>query len=159
LKHVFLIDVCTIALLFVVRATAGSLAVDTPLSGWLVGCTGLLAVFLALAKRQGELFSAAPEASRPVLARYARARLDLLVPAAAAAALAAYVAYALTGPTAPTMALTIPLAAVGLVRYTMLVQRGALAEEPERTLFHDRPLVLIIAAWAALATALLAVEV
>src|SRR5262249_59244840 len=52
LKHVVLIDVLAIAGLFVVRASAGAEAVDVRISPWLLICTGLLALFLALAKRR-----------------------------------------------------------------------------------------------------------
>jgi 4-hydroxybenzoate polyprenyltransferase len=55
LKHVVLIDVLVIAALFVVRASAGAEAVDVHISPWLLICTGLLALFLALAKRRAEL--------------------------------------------------------------------------------------------------------
>ena len=55
LKHVVLIDVLAIAGLFVIRAAAGAAAVDVRISPWLLLCTALLALFLALAKRRGEL--------------------------------------------------------------------------------------------------------
>src|SRR6185436_5019 len=54
LKHVVLIDVFAIAGLFVIRAAAGAQAVDVRISPWLLICTGLLALFLALAKRRAE---------------------------------------------------------------------------------------------------------
>src|SRR5256884_2530559 len=53
LKHVVLLDVMTIAGLFVVRAAAGAAAVEVRISPWLLLCTALLALFLALAKRRG----------------------------------------------------------------------------------------------------------
>src|SRR6266568_7752709 len=55
LKHVVLLDVMTIGGLFVVRAAAGAAAVHVRISPWLLLCTALLALFLALAKRRGEL--------------------------------------------------------------------------------------------------------
>src|SRR6185436_4324277 len=54
LKHLVLIDVFAIAGLFVIRAAAGAQAVDVRISPWLLICTGLLALFLALAKRRAE---------------------------------------------------------------------------------------------------------
>jgi 4-hydroxybenzoate polyprenyltransferase len=64
LKHVVLIDVFAIAGLFVVRASAGAEAVDVRISPWLLICTGLLALFLALAKRRAELVLVGAEATR-----------------------------------------------------------------------------------------------
>ncbi len=55
LKHLVLVDVVVIAGLFVVRAAAGAVAVDVRISPWLLVCTGLLALFLALGKRRAEL--------------------------------------------------------------------------------------------------------
>jgi hypothetical protein len=55
LKHVVLVDVFAIAALFVIRASAGAVAVDVPISSWLYLCTVLLALFIALGKRRAEL--------------------------------------------------------------------------------------------------------
>src|SRR5438067_9747665 len=63
LKHVVLLDVMTIGGLFVVRAAAGAAAVEVRISPWLLLCTALLALFLALAKRRGELVLVGAEAA------------------------------------------------------------------------------------------------
>src|SRR5262249_51105932 len=55
LKHMVIIDVLTIAFGFVFRAVAGAVVVDVPISHWLLICTVLLALFLALSKRRHEL--------------------------------------------------------------------------------------------------------
>ena len=69
LKHVVLVDVLVIGALFVIRAAAGAEAVDVRISPWLLLCTALLALFLALAKRRGELVlvGARETPGRPVL--------------------------------------------------------------------------------------------
>ena len=55
LKHVVIIDVLTIAVGFVLRAAAGAVVIDVPISHWLLFLTILLALFLALSKRRHEL--------------------------------------------------------------------------------------------------------
>src|SRR5690606_6958978 len=46
LKHRMLLDVITIALLFVIRAVAGANAIAVPYSEWLLVCTFMLCLFL-----------------------------------------------------------------------------------------------------------------
>ena len=48
LKHIVILDVLTIAAGFTLRAVAGGAAINVPVSHWLVLCTTLLALFLAL---------------------------------------------------------------------------------------------------------------
>ena len=65
LKHIVIIDVLTIAIGFVLRAVAGAVAVDVEISHWLLVCTILLALFIALAKRRHELVLLADGAAEP----------------------------------------------------------------------------------------------
>ena len=69
LKHVVLVDVLVIAALFVIRASAGAIAVDVRISPWLFVCTALLALFLALGKRRAELVLVAARCSRATRSR------------------------------------------------------------------------------------------
>ena len=55
IKRIVLLDVAAIAALFVLRAVAGAEAVRVSISAWLLACTALLALFLALTKRRAEL--------------------------------------------------------------------------------------------------------
>src|SRR6186713_3118181 len=95
LKHVVLLDVMTIAGLFVVRAAAGAAAVEVRISPWLLLCTALLALFLALAKRRGELVLVGAEATpgRPVLEGYSLELVDQLTAIVASATVIAYAIY------------------------------------------------------------------
>ena len=78
LKSIELVDVLTIAALFVLRAAAGAIAVDVHISQWLLLCTFLLALFLALGKRRAEL----AQSRRPGTARARRLHAGARRPAA-----------------------------------------------------------------------------
>ena len=159
LKHVVLLDVAAIAGLFVLRAAAGAVAVHVHISPWLLVCTALLALFLALAKRRAELALVAAEATpgRPVLAGYSRVLLDRLVAALAVATVLVYAAYTLTAGNSRWMAVTIPFVVFGIGRYVLLVRGRGVGEEPEEILLRDVPLLATIAAWAAACAAILLV--
>jgi len=155
LKHVVLLDVVAISMLFVARAAAGALAVDVRLSPWLVLCTGLLALFLALGKRRGELIAGGE--ARAVLGTdgYSVALVDQLISICAAATIGAYGLYTLSAQQ-PAMMVTIPFVVYGLFRYLFLIHRANVGEEPERILLSDRPVLITVALWAATAAAIVA---
>jgi 4-hydroxybenzoate polyprenyltransferase len=157
LKHVVLVDVVAISLLFVIRAGAGALAIDVWLSPWLVVCTGLLALFLALVKRRGELVlvGAAATPGRPVLEGYSLALVDQLVAIVAAATISSYSLYTFTATESEAMMLTIPFVVLGLFRYLFLMHRRELGEEPERILLTDAALLATVGAWIVTAAAIL----
>ena len=158
LKGVVLIDVFAIAGLFVLRAAAGAEAVDVRISPWLLICTGLLALFLALAKRRAELVLVGAEETpgRPVLAGYSLGLVDQLVTIVAASTVIAYSLYTFTARDSNAMMATIPFVVYGVFRYLLLLHRHGLGEEPENVLLTDVPLILTIVAWAATCAVILA---
>ena len=158
LKHLVLVDVLVIAGLFVIRAAAGALAVDVRISPWLLVCTGLLALFLALGKRRAELVlvERLAQRGRPVLDGYSTALVDQLLTAVASATIAAYAVYALTARDTRWLAVTIPFVVFGLFRYLLLLQRRSAGEEPENVLLGDVPILLTVAAWAVTCAVILA---
>src|SRR5436305_364204 len=159
LKHVVLVDVMTIAGLFVVRAAAGAAGVHVRISPWLLLCTALLALFLALAKRRGELVLVGAESTpgRPVLAGYSLALVDQLVSVVAACTVIAYALYTFTARDSKALMVTIPFVVFGVFRYLLLIHRQDLGEEPEEVLLRDVPILACIAAPAACAAVILAV--
>jgi 4-hydroxybenzoate polyprenyltransferase len=147
LKRFVLIDVMAIAALFVIRAAAGAEAVDVRISPWLIVCTALLALFLALAKRRGEL-TVRDGAGRGVLAGYSFPLVDQLVSIVAACTIVAYSLYTFEAREGSAMMATIPFVVFGIFRYLLLMHREDLGEEPESVLLSDVPILATIAAWA-----------
>jgi 4-hydroxybenzoate polyprenyltransferase len=158
LKHVVLIDVLAIAGLFVLRAAAGAEGVGVRISPWLLICTGLLALFLALGKRRAELVlvGAAETPGRPVLEGYSLALVDQLVTVVAASTVISYCLYTFTARDSKAMMVTIPFVVFGVFRYLLLMHRRDLGEEPEEVLLRDVPIIVCIAGWAASAAVILA---
>jgi 4-hydroxybenzoate polyprenyltransferase len=154
LKRVVVVDAATIAGLFVLRAAAGADAIGVRISGWLLACTALLALFLAFGKRRAELGGAGeePGLGRAVLRRYSRRWLGRLVWATAGGSCIAYAAYAVTGSDSAEMILTVPFVVFGLGRYLYLARRSDLGEEPDRVLLTDLPVLVTVVLWALAAT-------
>ena len=155
LKAFELVDVITIAGLFVLRAAAGAIAVDVRISEWLLLCTFLLALFVALGKRRAELGLEGVNA-RASLSGYSVPLVDQLLSIVAAATIAAYTGYTLAAHDTRWLVATIPLVVYGLFRYLLLLHRRGLGEEPEALLVEDLPLLATVAAWAAACGVILA---
>jgi 4-hydroxybenzoate polyprenyltransferase len=158
LKRVPLVDVLTIAGLFALRASAGAVAIHVNTSKWLLICTALLALFLGLAKRRGELIlvEAGRAPGRDALRGYSLRLVDTLVMATAALAVVAYVGYSATARPSREMLLTVPFVVFGVLRYLHLVRARGVGEEPENVLLRDAPILCSVVLWAATAAALLA---
>jgi 4-hydroxybenzoate polyprenyltransferase len=158
LKHAVLLDVLTISALFVIRAAAGAEAVDVRISPWLLLCTALLALFLALAKRRGELVlvGAGRTPGRPVLDGYSLELVDQLTGIVASGTVIAYALYTITAGHSRALLATVPFVVFGVFRYLLLMHRYDIGEEPEQVLLKDVPILLAVAGWIVTAAAILA---
>jgi 4-hydroxybenzoate polyprenyltransferase len=155
LKHIVILDVLTIAIGFVLRAVAGAFAIDVEISQWLLVCTILLALFIALAKRRHELVLLADGAPghRPILGEYSAYLLDQMIAVVTASTLVAYIFYTISPETqekfgTSLLELTIPFPIYGIFRYLYLVHRREGGGSPADLLLTDRPLLACVALWA-----------
>ena len=157
LKRVPLADTACIAAGFSLRVAAGAFAAGAAVYPWILACTFLLALFLALGKRRAELAELGPAEAprhRAVLARYTVRGLDRACSAAAVAAVAAYAAWTVAPSTmakfgTPFLAATVVPVAFGVSRYLRIVLRGEGGGRPEKTLLRSPSLVLSLLAWLA----------
>ncbi len=153
LKRISYVDVFVIASGFVLRAVAGATALSVRISPWLLLCTFLLALFLALCKRRHEkilLEGADGELHRAALAGYDRYILDMQIGVVAAATLVCYAIYTLSEETVRRfgtnrLGLTIPFVIFGLFRYMELVYRHDAGGRPEKVLLTDKILIATVA--------------
>src|SRR5262245_5872683 len=160
LKHVVLVDVFALATFFVVRAVAGAVAIDVPISPWLYLCTILGALFLGLAKRRHELLLLGDGAAshRQILSEYTPGLLEQLITIVTAGLVMAYSLYTFSAENLPkdhSMMLTIPIVLFGIFRYLYLVHRREGGGSPEETLLTDLPMLMTGLALAGVSVAVL----
>jgi 4-hydroxybenzoate polyprenyltransferase len=156
LKHMVILDVLTIAIGFVLRAAAGAVAIGVPISHWLLVCTILLALFLALAKRRQELVVLADgaPAHRAILREYSPALLDQMISVVTASTLMGYALYTVSPETVAKVGgdrllFTLPFPLYGIFRYLYLVHQRQGGGSPAEMLLQDRPLAVCAALWVA----------
>ena len=155
LRQAVILDVLAIAIGFVLRAVAGAVVINVSISQWLLVCTLLLALFLALTKRRQEVGALGADATqhRPALGCYTLELLDQLVTVLAAATLVSYAVYTTGAETVEKfgtelLTLTIPFPIYGVLRYLMLVHDKTTSTGPADILLRDRPLAVCVAGWA-----------
>ena len=124
LKQIVIVDVMTLAGLFILRVAAGASAVEAHASEWLILCTGMIAMFLGFTKRRQEAVSELHEgtSSRPVLEHYSLPFLDQMVSLVTTGTVISYAIYTVNSPLIGSeMMLTIPPVVYGIFRYLYLI--------------------------------------
>jgi 4-hydroxybenzoate polyprenyltransferase len=154
LKHIVILDVLTVAAGFVLRAVAGAVAVGVEISGWLLICTILIALFLALGKRRHEYRSLARDAAahRPILAEYSESFLDQMISVVTASTVTTYSLYTMSPETVAKfhtrlLPLTLPFVLYGIFRYLYLLYRRDLGGSPSDLLVTDKALLFDALLW------------
>ncbi len=154
LKHLVILDVLTVAVGFVLRAVAGAAAIAVEISGWLVICTILIALFLALGKRRHEYRTLRGDAAahRPILAEYSEGFLDQMVSVVTASTVTAYALYTMSPDTVAKfhtrlLPVTLPFVLYGIFRYLYLLYRREMGGNPSDLLLNDRALLVNTVLW------------
>jgi 4-hydroxybenzoate polyprenyltransferase len=182
LKQLVILDVMTIASLFLLRVVAGAVAVEAHASEWLLLCTAMLALFLGFTKRRQEAMSAnavpalstsgelerAPaiaegpgagagsRVTRPVLEHYSLAFLDQMVAMVTAAAIISYAIYAVNSPLIGSrMLATAPSVLYGIFRYLYLIYDRGDTRPTSVILTRDPGMIFAAVSWVAAALAML----
>src|SRR6185503_18758128 len=137
LKHLVILDVLVVAMGFVLRAVAGAVAVGADISGWLLICTVLIALFLALGKRRHE---------------YSEGFIDQMIAVVTASAVTAYALYTMSPETVAKfhtrlLPLTLPFVLYGIFRYLYLLYRRELGGNPSDLVLSDRALLVNTTLW------------
>jgi len=152
LKHLPLVDVFVIAIGFVLRAVGGAVVIGVVISPWLLICTFLMALFLALCKRRHEkrlMDGGQNQGFRPSLNATDERLFDQLIAITAGAVIIAYAVYTQWPETVAKfktahLSLTIPFVIFGIFRYLYLVYHLGKGDQPESILLTDLPLLAAI---------------
>jgi 4-hydroxybenzoate polyprenyltransferase len=152
LKKVPYVDVCIIALGFVLRVLAGGFATRIDVSGYLFACTALLALFLGFGKRRHEFAAAEASKQRAVLQAYSKRGLDVALWATAIATVGTYVAYTVDPQTmeffrSSYLWVSTVLVVLGVLRFVAIVRGRPDAESPTQEMLKDGPFVAIVLLW------------
>ncbi len=164
LKELVFVDVLVVAAGFVLRVVGGAIAIDVPVSRWLLLCAYLLALYLALGKRRAELALLGEGAGthRVVLGHYTLPLVDQAISVVLGATVLAYTLYTLAPETVAKVGseglmATVPVVLYGLFRYLYLLHRHELGGSPTRVLLVDRPLLACVVVWLIVAAVVVGV--
>lgn len=162
LKNVVILDIFAIAAGFMIRVIAGGAAIGAKISDWLIVCTALLSLFLAMGKRRNELVVLDEEAvsHRPILREYSTSLLDQMISVVTSSTLVAYCLYTISDVTAAkfgtrNLVLTIPFVLYGIFRYLYLIHKKTSGGSPEDLIISDPPLLISVVLWVLAAAAII----
>lgn len=150
-KHVPLLDVFLLSSGFVLRVLLGCALVDVRPSNWLLLCTSALALYLALAKRWGDLAKGVDAAHRPSLAGYNREFLHQAMGIMTATTLISYALYCMEAEVlVPGREFaSLPFVVFGVLEYLRLVHVRDDGGSPVETLLSSPKLILCGIGWTA----------
>ncbi len=148
LKRVPVFDIAIVASGFFLRAVAGGLASDLPISRWFAIVTAFGPLYMVAGKRYAELVALGPEAAttRSTLAVYTKGYLTQIITIAGGVTIVAFCLWAFEGhgghPASVWTTISIAPVVLAVMRYGLLIDAGH-GEEPEEIVLGDRQLQLL----------------
>ncbi|MBN2803517.1 MAG: decaprenyl-phosphate phosphoribosyltransferase [Deltaproteobacteria bacterium] len=159
LKNVVILDVLIIAGGFVLRILAGSSAISSMPSTWLILCAITVSLLLGFTKRRAEVTTMGDNAKshRKVLNHYNRDFLDQAISIATAATVVCYILYTVDPNTikmagSKLLIFSVPSVLYGIFRYLYIVYHNKSGGDPARDVFTDIPMLINGIIWALFCT-------
>lgn len=152
LKRVPYLDVLSISTGFVLRVLGGALVLQVAISKWILPCTFLLALYLALGKRRHERAAHEGKSTRSVLSWYRISHLDIALATISSLTVLSYCGYTLDPTTRQNfgtdeLIYTVPFVVFAIIRFLQLVGRGVQMESPTQELLRDIPSIVNVVLW------------
>jgi decaprenyl-phosphate phosphoribosyltransferase len=153
LRNIALLDIAGIAAGFLLRAVAGGVATDVPLSMWFLIVAGFGSLFLAAGKRRAEYVQLGDERAnhRPSLSEYSEEYLRYIQYSSSTVTMAAYTMWAFEGAAGGSLwsGLSIIPFVLGILRYALLLEKGR-GDRPEEVVLADPQLIVLGVSWVLL---------
>jgi decaprenyl-phosphate phosphoribosyltransferase len=160
LKHEPVLDLVIVASAFLLRAVAGGVAADIPLSEWFLLTAAFGSLFMVAGKRYGEIRNTSdPGSTRRSLTSYTPAYLRFVWSTSAGVLMMTYGLWAFQMReihSSPWAVISMAPFVIAVLRYAVDIDAGN-GDAPEEIALNDRVLQLLAVCW--LTTALLAVYV
>lgn len=154
LKRYAVIDVCILAMGFVLRIVTGGMATGIVPSHWLVLMTFLLTLLMAMGKRRDDVlkFEATGIPPRHNTKHYNLTFINQAITVNAAVTLVCYIMYTLSPDVAARTNfdyayLTTVFVILGLLRYMQLTSVDGRSGDPTKLVLTDRFLQLVVVVW------------
>jgi 4-hydroxybenzoate polyprenyltransferase len=154
LKHVSLLDVLVISVGFVLRVEAGAAAIEVTPTVWILVCTFLLSMFLALAKRRDDIVRHLDGSHRASLKGYNARFIDQSLGMVLGALFVSYMIYTTDYEVTrrfgtQQLYLTAPFVAAGVLRYLQITLVEERSGSPTDVVTRDPFLIATVLGWIA----------
>ena len=154
LKHVAIIDVCIIAIGFVLRVLAGGYATGIYISQWAILLTFVLALVLAIGKRRGELINAQISGkTRRALDGYNVQFADIALSISCTLAIVCYLMFTLSPEVQQKfhsrVFYTVIFVVFAFLRYLQQTLVYNKTESPTKIIYKDRYIQVTLVLWLA----------
>jgi len=152
LKYLPIIELLLLASGYVIRLLFGASIITVTLSPWIIVCTGLLSLMLAVGKRRGELVqNNNRDFGRRLLSHYSLPYLDQVNTMLATATFTAYMIFC-TSPYAiekfgDEVIMTSPFVLYGILKYLKLLMVDKMGDDPTSLITSNRQIQIALVSW------------
>jgi len=151
-KNIPIIDVMIIAFGFILRIEAGAAVINIAPSVWIITASGLLAVFLALAKRRDDIQKCVYVEHRKSLSGYSVQFIDTAISMTLGSLLICYIIYTTDKSIIERLGtdrlyLTTPFVFAGIMRYLQIIFVDKKSGSPTKIILNDKFMILAVIGW------------